>query len=344
VTNTAAHDADYNQGLRDATVAVIHHSLHYLSGVSDSTVPPDAITQVRRAVQHRVGIETVMLRYIAGHGRFSEFVRDVSNDVDISTRRRLLARQDELLKNLTSTIALEYRREQQRQRGSSDQDVLNAVRIVLEGGQVAIPDYDLENTWHMGFIASGQPDASLSICEALASRYCGKLLSVSVGTKTTWGWLGTPSQVDVDYSKCEAISLAVGRSAFAVDGWRSTHYEAQIARSVALHRGGGRGGSLVRCADVLLEAAVLRDETISEVLMRDFLVPLDSLQMSGGVARQTVAVYLKCQLNVAKTAAVLKVNRKTIEGRLREIENVLARPLSSCFAELGIAMRLEKKL
>jgi DNA-binding PucR family transcriptional regulator len=66
--------------------------------------------------------------------------------------------------------------------------------------------------------------------------------------------------------------------------------------------------------------------------------------MSGGVARQTMAVYLKCQLNVAKTAAVLKVNRKTIEGRLREIENVLARPLSSCFAELGVALRLEKKL
>jgi hypothetical protein len=340
-TDAAVSDADYEDGLRTATAALIEYSLRHLAGFSDDPIPVQAFAQVRRAVQRGVSIEVVMMRYIAAHGQFSEFVMDAAGEVDIPSLRELGRGQDELLQTLTSAVAREYRREQARH-SQSDQYRLEMVRRLLAGKRLDIDlDYEFDDTWHVGLIASGSAEAISTALAILALDYSCQTISVSLGTKTIWAWLGKRNRSGLKVHEWQGyddlVSLAVGEPAYGLDGWRLTHHEAQIARQVALH---GRAG-IVRCLDVLLDAAVLRDETISRALMATYLAPLDTLRIGGEVGRNTLATYLKCQRCIAKTAAVLKITRKTVESRLRDIENALGRPLTTCFAELEVALRLE---
>jgi PucR C-terminal helix-turn-helix domain len=343
-TDATARDADYEEGLRTTTAAVIEYSLRHLAGMSDGSVPVEAVAQVRRAVQRGVSIETVLMRYIAAHGQLSEFIRGAASEVDLPSLRELGRRQDELLRGLTSAVAQEYRLEQQRQYKSVNQYRLEAVRNLLAGGRLDTDlNYGFDDVWHTGLIATGDSDNTSKTLTSIASYHNCRLLSVSLGSETVWAWLGRrkESKIDIELSDLgdDVVSIAAGDPAYGLDGWRLTHHEAQAARHVALHRGAG----VVRYTDVLLDAAVLRDETISGALIRAFLAPLDTLRISGDVARNTLTSYLECQLNTTKTASVLEVTRKTVESRLREIEKSLGRPLSGCLAELEVALRLETK-
>lgn len=281
------------------------------------------------------------MRYIAAHGRFSEFVMEAGGEVDISSLRELGRRQAELLQTLTSAVVREYRREQARH-SQSDQYRLELARSLLAGKRLDIDlAYELKDAWHVGLIGGGDVYLVLKCLLALALEHGCQLFSVSLGTETMWAWLGQRSRSNLEVHKWQVhdglVSLAVGEPAYGLDGWRHTHQEAQIAREVALH---GRAG-VVRCVDVLLDGAVLRDETVGKALMATYLVPLDTLRVGGDAARQLLMVYIKCQRRVAKTATVLGITRKTVEHRLRDIENVLGRPLTTCFAELEVALRLE---
>jgi hypothetical protein len=323
---------------------VIEYSLRHLAGLSDRSVPVEAVAQVRRAAQRGISIETVLMRYIAAHGQLREFIMDAASEVDLPSLRQLGRRQDELLRWLTSAVAQEYRLEQQRQCKSVNQHRLEAVRDLLAGRRVDTDlSYGFDDTWHTGLIVTGDSDGISRTLAALASLHDCRLLSVSLGSETVWAWLGKRKESKIEIGQSDlgegVVSIAAGELAYGLDGWRLTHHEAQAARHVALHRGAG----VVRYADVLLDAAVLRDETISGALMRAFLAPLDALRISGDVARNTLTTYLEHQLNTAKTASALGVNRKTVENRLREIEQSLGRPLSGCLAELEVALRLEAK-
>jgi PucR C-terminal helix-turn-helix domain len=337
-------DADYEEGLRTTIAAVIEYSLRCLAGLSDGLIPAEAVAQVQRAVQRGVSIEIVLMRYIAAHGQLSEFTMDAANEVDLPSLRELGKRQDELLRTLTFAVAQEYRLEQQRQCKSVNQHRLEAVRNLLAGRRLDTDlNYGVEDTWHTGLIAAGDSDGIARTLTAIASLHNCRLLSVSLGSETVWAWLGRRKESNVEIHESDlgdgVLSVAAGDSAYGLDGWRLTHDEAQAARHVALHR----GARIVRYADVLLDAAVLRDEAVSLALTRAFLAPLDTLRMSGDVARSTLTSYLECQRNIAKTASALGVMRKTVENRLREIEKSLGRPLSGCLAELEVALRLEAK-
>lgn len=336
-------DADYEEGLRTTTAAVVEYSLRHLAGLADALIPPEAVAQVRCAVQRGVSIETVLIRYIAAHGQLSKFTMDAAH-ADLPSLRELGRRQDELLRALTCAVAQEYRLEQRRQCKSVNQRRLDAVRNLLAGGRLDTDlNYSFDDVWHTGLIAAGDSEAITRMLSAISSSHNCRILSVSLGSETVWAWLGRRRESNVEIDGCnlgdDVVSVAAGDSAYGLDGWRLTHYEAQAARHVALHRGAG----FVRYADVLLDAAVLRDEAVSVALTRAFLAPLDTLRISGNVARDTLTIYLECKRNVAKTASALGVMRKTVENRLREIEKSLGRPLSGCLAELEVALRLETK-
>lgn len=129
----------------------------------------------------------------------------------------------------------------------------------------------------------------------------------------------------------------MGEPRRGIDGWRLTHTEAQAALLVARRKPPG----LVRCSDVVLEAAVLQHSAMVSSLMETFLSPLDGLGYRGQSARDTLRAYFDTKRNVSSTAQRLGVVRNTVESRLREIEEILGRPLHSCSAQLEVALRLE---
>jgi len=154
---------------------------------------------------------------------------------------------------------------------------------------------------------------------------------------------GLESQPPENASCPEGVVLAFGEPAWGIEGWRSTHRQAQTALAVALRRRDRIPPTRVtRYADVALLAAALKDEALARALVGIYIAPLEDSRGGGPVLCETLRVYLACERNVSSAAAALKVARKTVDTRLRTIEKRLGRTLHPCPAELEVALALDE--
>jgi len=148
----------------------------------------------------------------------------------------------------------------------------------------------------------------------------------------------------------QGVLLAIGEPARGLAGWRQTHRQAQAALVVALRRNGiprngiphTQGVTFTRYADVALLATALKDEALAKALIDIYLAPLEDSRGSGPVLRQTLRAYLAAERSVSSAAVALGVVRKTVESRLRAIEEKLGRTLHPCPAELEVALLLDE--
>jgi hypothetical protein len=214
-------------------------------------------------------------------------------------------------------------------------------------------DYDLGGV-HLGVIARGAgcERALRDLAQALDRR----LLCVAPGVGVVWAWLGGRHSLAVADLECAVcggerdggallgdegnggILLAVGESARGLEGWRVTHRQAQDAMVVAARR----PRALTRYADVALLASVLKDEALARALIDVYVAPLVDTRGGGEVLLQSLRAYLAAERSVSSAAAALGVVRKTVESRLRTIEEKLGRTLHPCPAELEIALLLNE--
>jgi hypothetical protein len=344
-----SEDTDYQTGLHAAVEAVVDYSLTSLEqGQEQEPIPSPAIEQAHRAARLGISVDVIVLRYIAGHRLLGTFVMDEADHCGLlghgPTQRRLRSVQEALLERLTSVIVHEHRQERERLAHTSEQRHREIVRALLasEPSDISELDYELE-AWHIGIIAVGAKAEKAVQC--LAYRLGHQLLSVPCGDALIWTWLGSRRQHSIkDVERhipkaCAAgVSLAIGEPRWGLEGWRLTHHEAQAALLVARRK----PQTMTRCADVPLEAAMLRTEAAAKSLAAAYLSPLDNLRIGGHAARETLRHYFRCERNLSSTAHSLGVrSRHTIENRLREIEKALGRPIHTCLAELEVALRLE---
>jgi hypothetical protein len=349
--SAGSEDAEYLAGLRETVVAVIDY---VLTGIEQGEewagpIPLVAVVQARRAARCGVSLDTLVLRYIAGHRLLGEFVNDEADRAGYSSYghalHQLRRTQESLLERLTAAIATEYQRERERMERSPEQWRRELVQKLLAGEPVnaSTLDYDFDG-WHLGLIAVGA-DAGDAV-RALANGFGCRLLIVARSEGTLWAWLGGCRKLSAaDVERLVAAdgvaeaSLAMGGSQKGLDGWRLTHREAQAALPVAVS---GKRQTLTRCADVPLEAALLRHELLANVLVENYLSPLDSQKDRGVVLRETLRAYFSKECNAAKAGVVLRVDRHTVRRRLRTIEGALGRLIPTCRAELEVALRLEE--
>lgn len=351
VSGSEIEDAEYQAGLGSTVPAVVDYTLTCIEQGEDwsEPIPSAAIAQARRAARTGVGLDTVVLCYIAGHRLLGEFIMDEADRSGLSSHgsllRHLRRAQEAVLERLTATIANEYKGERERVAHSGGQHRRELVQRLLVGDPVDVAElnYEFDDAWHLGVIAVGAR-AERAI-RGLAEDLARQLLFVSrTESWTVWAWLGGRSNLSttdvkrlLSSSGAPDVSLAIGEPGRGIDGWRLTHHEAQAALLVALRT----SQSLTRCVDVPLEAAVLRHKALTQCVVGGYLSPLDNLRMGGLVARETLRHYFRCERNVSSTANSLGVARHTVENRLRAIEKILGRSLSTCLAELEVALRLD---
>jgi PucR-like helix-turn-helix protein/diguanylate cyclase with GGDEF domain len=345
-----SEDAEYQAGLSAAVTAVVDYALTGIAQDEEwsGPIPSAAITQARRAARNGVNLDTLVLRYIAGHRLLGEFVMDEADRSGYSSYshalRQLSRTQELLLERLTAAVASEHRQEVDRIGRSAEQRRRELVQQLLDGKptDTAELEYDFE-AWHLGVIATGI--AAEKAVRGLADGLGRHLLLVACGEGTVWAWLGGRRQLAItDIERVLAangvagVSLAIGEPRRRIDGWRQTHREAQAALSVALRM----PPRLTRCADVPLEAALLQNPVLARLLIETHLSPLDGLRIGGQVARQTLRAYIACNHNISSAAHKLKVTRHTVENRLHQIEQLFDRPLRACLVRLELALRLEE--
>jgi len=345
-------DPAYQAGGLAAVSAVLSHSLDGIENGSSwsAPIPSEAIVQARRAARAGVGLGVVLRRYVVGHGQLSGFVAEETERLGLARNAAALLqigrKQDALLELYIATIELEHDRECA-SIGRS-QGRLEIVKRLLRGDPVNASemsqlDYELDLTWHLGLIASGTH--AEEVVRELSTCPGHRLLLVSCADGAVWGWLGGSHKLPnteierlLAAKGLAAVSMAIGEPAGGIDGWRQTHRSARAAHLVARRRRKG----LTRYLDVALEATLLQDEALAQVLIEGYLSPLDDERGGGLARRRTLRAIFDAEHNVSSAASRLKVDRSTVHRWLGEIEQRLGYRLHEHQAEIEVALRLEE--
>jgi len=341
----AGDDPEYRAGLR-ATVA---EGFDYaLLGIEhgeawDGPMPPAAVAQARRAAREGISLDTVLRRYAAGDRLVGEFIMEEAADFPRDAMREVLRSQGPHVDRLMAAVASQYMAELEALRRSPSQRRAEIVQRLLARDAPADAfalDYPFD-AWHLGLIVTG-PRADVA-ARTLAAGLGREALVVPHAEETAWAWLGgnTPlPTIQVERYVAAGVlgkaSVAVGEPRRGLKGWRLTHFEARAAQEVRLKR----PQALTRASEVLLLAAILRDDVLATSLRETYCVPLRDLGDSGAVLRETLRAYFDSGFNAAAAAAALGVDRHTVQRRLRKVESVLGRLLHTCHAEVEVALRI----
>jgi hypothetical protein len=342
-----SEDPEYRAGLRATVAEVVDYALTSIELGEDwaGPIPAAAAAQARMAARAGIRLDTVLRRYAAGDRLIGEFVMDEAGRFPNEVVRQVLHGQGPHVDRLMASVAAEYMEELELMRRSPAQRVAERVQRLLAGDaplDAAGLDYELD-AWHVGLIVSG-PRADVA-ARTLAAGLNRQALVVPRGYDGAWVWLGGRDKLQsgeveryLAAGVLGEVSVALGESRQGLEGWRLTHHEAQAARLVAMHQ----PKRLVQASEVILLAAVLRDDPLTKSLQQTYLAPLDEHGDSGMVLRETLRAYFAAGFNAATAAAALEVDRHTVQRRLRKVEEALGRLLHTCHAELAVALRLEE--
>lgn len=340
-------DPEYAAGLRATVAKSLDFVLANLEKGEEWTepIPAAAAEQARRAARSGTKLDTVLRRYATGDRVLGDFIMDEADRFPSQELRKVLRAQGPQVDRLMAAVATEYMNELARMRRSPSQRLAERVQRLVAGDSPADAS-DLHyafDGWHLGMIVKGA-EAEADV-RALAAGLDCQALVVPRGNGIVWAWLGAReplaiSEVERLLSTAVAgdASLAIGEPHKGIDGWRLTHREAQAAQEVMLRK----PQRLTRARDVILLAAVLRDEALAKSLLETYLAPLEGHGDSGAVLRETLRAYFSAGLNAATAAAALGVDRHTVQRRLRKVEEALGRLLPDCHAELVVALGLEE--
>jgi hypothetical protein len=337
-------DPEYIAGLRAAITAIIDYGLTGIEQGEEwsGPIPSLAIAQAHRAARDGVSLDTILRRYALGDRVLGEFVMDEVESLPPGTLRHVFRAQGSLLDRLMVSIAVEYRQETERVQRSPEQRRAHRVQKLLAGEPVntAGMNYDLDG-WHLGVIATGAQGEE--VVRSLAAKLGRQHLLVARGEETLWAWLGGSQRLVIaDVVRLltakgrSDVCFTLGEPGKGLNGFRLTHRQAQAAHAVALRR----PQMLTRFADVASLALALRDEALSRSLVDIYLTPLDSSRKGSPVLRNTLRAYFAAERNASSAAVALGVARNTLENRLRKVEEQLGRRLSTCLAELEVAVQV----
>lgn len=340
-------DPEYRAYLRATVAEAIDYALLGIERGEDweGTIPEAAAVQARRAARNGVKLDAILRRYAAGDRIVGEFVVDEAVHLPNEAMRHLMRVQGPHVDRMMASVATEYMDELERIRRSPAQRIAERVQRLLAADSpvdAAGLDYELD-AWHLGLVVTGaRPDVA---ARTLAAGLNRQSLVVPQADDSAWAWLGGRERlavIEVERYQAAGVlgeaTLAVGEPRRGIEGWRLTHYEARAAQQVMLRR----PKPLIQASEVVLLAAVLRDELLAKSLRETYLAPLDEHGDSGLGLRETLRAYFDAGFNAATAAAALEVDRHTVQRRLRKVEEALGRLLHSCHAELEVALVLEE--
>jgi len=345
---TEIDSPEYHVGRRAAITELVDYAVLCLErapGEPELPVPLAAAVQVRRAARLGVSLSTVMRRYVAGERVFAKFVMDGFEDLPAAALWEILAGRAPGFDGLLEVVASEYAHELGRINRFPEMRLRKCVDRLLAGDLSApIEDlgYDLDG-WHIGVVITGiRPEVSL---RSLAAHLGCDPLTVPHDDGVVWGWLGAASPLPAAEAERVALAnlpedvrVAIGESSKGLAGWRLTHREAMAGFHVMLHR----PQKVLRGSKVMLLAAVLRDDGLADAMRHRYIAPLAAGDDEGQMLQQTLRAYFSTGGNAVTAAAVLDVNRQTVQRRLRKVEQRLGFHLPACQAELEVALDLEE--
>jgi hypothetical protein len=344
-------DPSYLHSLHGAFTAALEYAIAAieLDERRAPGIPPALLSEARLAARAGVALDTVLRRYFAGNALLGDVLVEEAEQVEVSSSvlRRLQRRQATLFDRLLETVSEEHVREARSWPSNSAERRRECVKSLLAGELVDHSElgYDL-GAHHLALMAKGE--GSPEAMRVLAGKLDRRLLAVCREEESIWAcWLGGRSPLKAERAlqalgeiSLDRVLVTVGEPGEGLSGWRLSHRQAKAALPIAERR----GQALLRYADVVLQASILRDDLAATSLHQLCLEPLERARDGGKVARETLRAYFSAERNVSSTAAVLGVDRRTVTNRIRTIEDLLGRPLEDFGAELETALQLDDRL
>jgi hypothetical protein len=342
-------DPVYLQGLNASLGAAVDYAFSAIERGEGRApqVPPVLLVQSRLAARNRIGLETILRRYVAGYGLLSEFAiaeglhGDVTGGLPLG---RLLRGQAAVFDRLITAVSEEHAREAAARTASSEQRRAQRIQRLLAGEAIDSAEFDYPfEDWHLGLIGVGS--AAQDVLRDLAAQLDKRLLVVRRDDEVLWAWLGSRRGIAAtEFERLASLSLprevtlALGEPARGLSGWRFSHLQAKAALWVALRW----RQSLMRYADIALVASIMQDDLLATWLRQRFLMPLSREADGAAHLLDTLRAYFAANHNGASAAAALGVSRQTIHNRLQTIESRLGCSLTEYVTELAAALRLDE--
>jgi DNA-binding PucR family transcriptional regulator len=247
---------------------------------------------------------------------------------------------------VAALLATAYTLNIEAMRRARSQRQLHLVQDVLAGraSSAAGVPYDLSLV-HTGFIAWGAGAAAVG--RLMRAELGHTVLAIPASEDIVWGWVGSHAPLDRGLLRklsrplaTAATSLAFGRAASGIEGFRLTHEQAREAQALAL----ALDAAVTLYEDVALEALATADPERARRFVADELGPLAEPGARLERLRETLEAYFAASLNANSAGARLGVHDQTVSYRLRRIEELIGYPIYQRRAELELALRLGRVL
>ena len=333
----------------EGNVDTILRALRYDIAVERVEAPTAALEYARRLAQHGVPVNALVRAYRLGQRLMNELVFTEVRALDISEQMRysvieaITATLFEYIDWISQQVVAAY--EDERERWLENQNSVRALRVreILAAAKPVDVDaasrsirYPLR--WHHLALVLWYPEASTDGQElAGLQRFLRELgeaagagagsLFVAADRTCGWGWLpyraltGDVADVAVKLrqfvgTRPDSPSVAIGRVAAGVEGFRQSHRQAESAHRVAMV--GKREPTVIAATDPGVSIAGLLNGDIADirVWVAEVLGDLAGDDESDARLRETLRVFLGCGSSYKVAAEELNLHFNTVKYRV----------------------------
>lgn len=354
-------DTQLVQLLRDnvaANIDTVFSAIRHGIPVEHVEAPTAALEYARRLAQRNVPANALVRAYRLGHQEVLKILLEEIRTAELDASRRLdvfdeiLAVTFRYIDWITQQVLSTYQQEYDRWQQSRNRLQADEIRIVLAGDDEVDVDaasmalrYPLRRT-HLALVlwCENSDDDTLAVMERYVHEYAAAVdagehaLFVPADRLTGWAWIPVTEQ-SAPLPPHPVLRVAAGRPLPGVAGFRRSHRQAQLTRTVMLSADSHLPVSAAE-SGVLLAGLAGHDLDEARTWVAEVLGPLASSTDSDERLRETLRVFLCAGSSFKGAAAQLHLHFNSVKYRVARAVERRGRPITEDRLDVEVALLL----
>jgi DNA-binding PucR family transcriptional regulator len=354
----------------EANVDTVFSAIRHNIPIKDVEPPTSALEYARRLAQRDVSANSLVRAYRLGHREVLNFILDEIRASKLDPQWSLDV-YDHISRIsfgyidwISQQVLVTYQDEHDRWLENRNSVRAQRVREILDGTEVDAAAMTAAIRYPLGrrhlALVSWYREADNGDELVLMERFINQLaqslgasdppLFISVDRLTTWAWIPLPANAAADvtsrsrtFAEAQPDSpwIATGNPLPGIDGFRSSHRQAEQARAVAIMSGSDEHRFTAASEPGLPVAALLGDNVdAAGAWIADALGPLACRTDSDQRLRETLRVFLGTGSSFKAAADKLHLHTNTVKYRVGRAIERRGRPITDDRLEVEVALLL----